>query len=111
MLADQAGEAQENRLLVLRIGVAPDAALERFSRCLDGPIDVGLAAVGDMGEYLPVDRRDAREGRAVERGDIGAVDEGAPLDGQRGGAGGPGFTRGRSVEHRSPRRVEAERRP
>ena len=68
VLADELGEAQQHRLLPLRVGVAPDAALEGGPRRLHRPIDVGLAAVGDMGEDLAVDRRDAREGRAVEGG-------------------------------------------
>jgi hypothetical protein len=52
-----------------------------------------------MGEDFAVDRRDPGEGRAVCRRDIGAVDEGAAFDFERGGAGEPAFAGGGTVEH------------
>ena len=51
------------------------------------------------GENLSVDRRDPGEGRAVEGGDIGAVDEGAAFNIERCGSGEPAFARGGTIEH------------
>src|SRR5271165_4707942 len=99
MLSDELGEAQEDLLFLGRVGVAPDAALEGLPRRSHRAVDVGRAAIGDLGDDLAVDRRDPGEGRAVSRRDIGAVDEGAPLDFERGGAGEPAFAGGRTVEH------------
>ena len=70
-----------------------------FRADCDRAVDVGLAAIGDMGEDLAVDRRDFGEGRAVGRRDIGAVDEGAAFDFERRGAGKPAFAGGRTIEH------------
>ncbi|MBV9288825.1 MAG: hypothetical protein JO288_13575 [Hyphomicrobiales bacterium] len=55
--------------------------MARFT-AFDREVDLGLAAVSYTGEDLAVDRRDPREGPAVERLDIGAV-EGAPFDLER----------------------------
>ena len=98
-LADELGEAQEHPLLLGRVGVAPDAALEGVPRRFDRLVDVGLAAIGDVSEDLAVDRRDFGEGRAVGRRDIGAVDKGAAFDFERRGAGKPAFAGGGAVEH------------
>ena len=70
-----------------------------FRADLHRAVDVGLAAIGDLSDDLAVDRRDLGEGRAVGRRDISAVDEGAPLDFERGGAGEPAFAGGRTIEH------------
>src|SRR5208282_2322209 len=52
-----------------------------------------------LSKAFRADRRDLGERRAVGRRDIGAVDEGAPLDFERGGAGEPAFAGGRTIEH------------
>ena len=91
MLADQIGEAQQDFLLLHRIGVAPDAAVERAPGGRDRAVDVGGAAIGDLSEDLAVDRRDFGERRPARRRDVGAVDEGAAFDGERRGAGEPGL--------------------
>ena len=107
VVADEFGEAEQRRLLHERVGVAPDAALECASGGADGPVDVSLAAIGDMGEDPAVDRREAGEGCAIERLDIGAADEGPPLDLERGGAGEPAFACIRTIEHGVSRRESA----
>jgi len=68
------------------VGVAPDAALEGGAGRFRRPVDVGRAAIGDMGEDPAVDGRNLGEGGAVQRVDIGAVDEGAAFDLERRGA-------------------------
>ena len=99
MLADELGEAQQDFLFPGRVGVAPDPALERAPRGTNRAVDIGRAAIGDIGEDLAVDRRDLGEGRAIRRRDISAVDEGAALDFERRGAGEPAIAGGGAVEH------------
>ena len=99
MLADELGETQQDLLFLGRIGVAPNAALERLPRGMNRTVDIGRAAIGDMSEDLAVDRRDLGEGRPVRRRDVCAADEGAPFDFERSGAGEPAVAGGGSVEH------------
>jgi hypothetical protein len=71
------------------------ARVARFHR----PVDVGRAAIGDMGDDPAVDGRNFGESLAVERGNIGAVDEGAAFDLGRRGAGELAFASGGTIEH------------
>ena len=52
MFADELGETQQDLLFLGRIGVAPNAALERLARGMNRTVDIGRAAIGDMSEDL-----------------------------------------------------------
>jgi len=86
VFVDQAGQAQQAFLALARGQLAPDAGFERAARGGHGAVYIGLAASGYVGQPPAVDGAGGGERSAVGGVAVGAVDVGAAVDAQRGGA-------------------------
>ena len=84
-LLDEVGQLEQEPAAVGGVHRAPGAGLQRPARGLDGPVDVGGGARGDLGDDLAGGRVVRLELSALDRIDPLVVDQQAGLaDGRRG---------------------------